>query len=82
MQNVFVSLEVIPNGSGKPFGALMADKLLVAQKTKQLEFGMSKPAPVFIPSKDTAVEFGVYPSVQTVKLWRVVAKTKPFGYGK
>jgi hypothetical protein len=49
MGNVFVSLEVIPNGYGKPFGVQMADELPVVEKTKRLEFGMSKPVPVSIP---------------------------------
>jgi hypothetical protein len=49
MANVFVSLEVIPNGFGKPFGVLMVDELPVVEKTKRLEFGISKPVPVSIP---------------------------------
>jgi hypothetical protein len=67
MVNVFVSSKVILNGFGKRFGVLTVDKLPVAQKTKRLEFGMSKLVLVSIPFKDIVVEFGVYPSVQTVK---------------
>jgi hypothetical protein len=59
MGNAFVSSEVIPNGSGKPIGVLMVDDLRVVEKTKRLEFGMSKLAPVSTPFKDTAAEFGV-----------------------
>jgi hypothetical protein len=68
MENVSVSLKVIPNGFGKPFGVLMVDELPVVEKTKPLEFGMLKLVPVSIPCKDILVEFGGYASVPMVKL--------------